>query len=58
MKNIFRAIQVLLVLLFIAIIMVSSYSTTAVNILGSMGIVVSLVYIFFYRTLKRHNAQD
>ena len=58
MKKIYRATQVLLVILFIAIIMVSSYSTTAVNVLGMIGIAVSLFYIYFHRKLKRDYVQD
>ena len=58
MKKIYRATQVLLVILFIAITMVSSYSTTAVNVLGIIGIAVSLFYIYFHRKLKRDYVQD
>ena len=58
MKKIYRATQLLLVLLFIAIIIVSGYSTMAVNILGMIGIVISLFYIFFHRKIKRDYVQD
>ena len=58
MKKVYRATQVLLVILFIAIIMVSGYSTTAVNVLGIIGIAVSFLYIYFHRKLKRGYAQD
>ena len=58
MKKIYRATQVLLVILFIAIAMVSSYSTTAVNVLGIIGIAVSLFYIYLHRKLKRDFVQD
>ena len=58
MKKIYRATQVILVILFITIIMVSSYSTTAVNVLGIIGIAVSLLYIYFHRKLKRDYVQD
>ena len=58
MKKIYRATQVILVILFITIIMVSSYSTTAVNVLGIIGIAVSLFYIYFHRKLKRDYVQD
>ena len=58
MKKIYRATQVLLVILFIAIAMVNSYSTTAVNILGIIGIAVSLFYIYLHRKLKRDFVQE
>ncbi len=57
MKIIYRATQVLLALLFIAIAMVSSYTTTAVNVLGIIGIAVSLFYIYLHRKLKRGYVQ-
>ncbi len=53
MRNLFRTSQILLIVLFIAIAIASSYSTTAVNILGITGIVVSLAHLFLYRKLKR-----
>lgn len=52
MRKIDRTIQVLLVILFFAIIMVSSYSTTAVNVIGAIGIAVSLLYIFLHGNLN------
>ena len=58
MKKVFRATQVLLAILFIAIVMASGYSTTAVNVLGVIGIAVSLFYIYIYRKLKMDFAQD
>ena len=58
MKKVYRATQVLLVILFIAIIMVSSYSTTAVNVLGIIGMAVSLFYIFLHKKLKKDYVQD
>ncbi|GGN65903.1 hypothetical protein GCM10007971_35220 [Oceanobacillus indicireducens] len=57
MRKIYRATQVLLVILFFAIITVSSYSTTAVNVIGAIGIAVSLFYIFLDRKLKRDNVR-
>lgn len=58
MKKVYRATQVLLAILFIAIVMASGYSTTAVNVIGLIGIGVSLFYIYIYRQIKRDYVQN
>ena len=58
MKKVYRATQVLLAILFIAIVIASGYSTTAVNVLGVIGIAVSLFYIYIFRKLKRDYVQN
>lgn len=58
MKKVYRTTQVILVVLFIGMIMAIDHSSTTVNVLGIIGIAVSLFQIYLHNKLKRDNDQD
>ena len=58
LKKVYRATEVILVVLFISMIMATNHSSTTVNVLGILGVAVSLFQIFLHGKLKRANNQD
>ena len=58
MKKVYRATEVILVVLFISIIVAIDHSSTTVNVLGILGVAVSLFQIYLHGKIKRANNQD